>query len=205
MPYYLLALGLILLLAGVFIFNVESMHTIDQNLMIIAEHCRQDWLNPIAITLSKLGGMPAMLMFCALLICLFFFKRQLNLAIYLCFSFLGATTLGWTFKFFIDRARPDMVIHLVKSYGSSFPSAHSIYAAAISCFIALFVVSEKHIPSHLATTILVVVFAWAILMGISRVYLGVHYPSDVLSGWGVGYIWVSLLYFFKNRALLFKN
>ncbi|GAB3040991.1 phosphatase PAP2 family protein [Acinetobacter apis] len=205
MPYYLLALGLTLLLIGVFIFHVESLHSLDQNLMMIAEHHRVDWLNPIAITLSKLGGMPAMLVCCALLICWLLFKKKTNAALYLCISFIGAGSLGWVFKFIIDRTRPDMVMHLVKSYGSSFPSAHSIYAAAISCFVALFIVYEKHIPSNLATTALVVVFAWTIFMGASRVYLGVHYPSDVLAGWGIGYIWVSLLYLFHNRDKVFRK
>ncbi|WP_228146021.1 phosphatase PAP2 family protein [Acinetobacter sp. ANC 4558] len=89
----------------------------------------------------------------------------------------------------ISKSRPPEMYHLVEVFGSSFPSAHSAYAAAIGC---LAIYTNMQSPKY--RMILLCSVIWMIVMGVSRIYLGVHYPSDVLAGWGMSLVYVSVIY-----------
>jgi len=104
---------------------------------------------------------------------------------------LAALTGGWAvalIKHLIVRARPDLVPHLVAASGYSFPSGHSANSAIVYLTLAAL---ASQVTRTRATR--VYLFAAAILIsgaiGISRVYLGVHWPSDVLAGWSFGTLW----------------
>lgn len=84
-------------------------------------------------------------------------------------------------KSFIQRPRPDFWPHLAAVGDSSFPSGHSTFAAALA---ATFIFLYWGTPKRLAVTALALAFAFC--MGVSRMVLGVHYPSDVLAGWLTG-------------------
>lgn len=104
----------------------------------------------------------------------------------------GAVTLAWASssisKGLYLRPRPDLVPHEVYVYSGSFPSGHSTLAAATYLTLAMLVASletrrrTKALAYGLAGLVLVAV-------GLSRVYLGVHWPSDVLAGWCLGATW----------------
>ncbi|MGH6964818.1 MAG: phosphatase PAP2 family protein [Phenylobacterium sp.] len=91
-------------------------------------------------------------------------------------------------KTFYNRPRPDLVPHGSYVYSASFPSGHSTMAAATYLTLAVLVASLE--PNR-ATKAMVFVLALALIVaiGFSRVYLGVHWPSDVLAGWSLGAAW----------------
>jgi undecaprenyl-diphosphatase len=107
----------------------------------------------------------------------------------------GAVLLAWassaTTKALYARPRPDLVPHEVAVYSGSFPSGHSTLSAACYLTIAMLVAS---LETRRRTKALVYGLAGAILLGVgvSRVYLGVHFPSDVLAGWVLGATWALL-------------
>lgn len=186
MAYYLLFLGICLsVLSGCLL-------PFDNSILIFAEQQRNPLLNSIAIILSKTGGMPAMLLLFSVCALFFIFKKK-SLT-FLCIGTLGTIAIGWILKFFVDRPRPSVVSHLVSSYGASFPSAHSMYAASLAC-LTLYLI--RNLSPSLRLFLTVFLGVWACVMGISRVYLGVHYPSDVLAGWGLSCIWISFLWIRK--------
>lgn len=95
-----------------------------------------------------------------------------------------ATIAAFGLKLVFERTRPD-IVHLARTFTSSFPSGHATLSVAIFSTLALIV--SRHQRSGVVrvyicafTTILIAA------VGISRVYLGVHYPSDVLAGWALG-------------------
>ncbi|WBH15627.1 phosphatase PAP2 family protein [Sphingomonas radiodurans] len=97
----------------------------------------------------------------------------------------NAVALG---KRLVARERPALVDHLVEVSSASFPSGHASNSAIIYLTIALTVM--QIVPSRAARWYLFgATIALVTLIGVSRVYLGVHWPSDVLAGWSAGALW----------------
>lgn len=91
-------------------------------------------------------------------------------------------------KILVGRDRPALVDHLVEVSSASFPSGHAGNSAIVYLTIALTVM--QIVPSRAARAYLFgATIALVLLIGASRVYLGVHWPSDVLAGWGAGALW----------------
>jgi len=100
----------------------------------------------------------------------------------------------WTYltKNVFSRERPDVVYRLLDVSGYSFPSGHSSGASAL--YVTLALVLRRHVPTLRGRTLLFLgCSAMALTIGLSRVYLGVHYPSDVASGLAFGAGWALLL------------
>lgn len=91
-------------------------------------------------------------------------------------------------KVIYDRPRPDLVSHGSYVYSGSFPSGHSMLSAATYLTLAMLIASTE--PKRGAKRMVFgLAFALMIAVGFSRVYLGVHWPSDVLAGWSLGAAW----------------
>ena len=166
---------------------------------MLFEH-RSFALNQVTILLSRLGGMP-FLLFLTTFLCIYqtWIKNYKN-AIFIALSVGGSIVIGWLLKWGIDRPRPLEFYHLIQSYGASFPSAHSLYAATLASMFMLLYSAHKY-----RNSIILVSTLWFVFMGISRVYAGVHYPTDVLAGWGIGLIWTSLLWFWLYQGNFSNN
>jgi len=91
-------------------------------------------------------------------------------------------------KYELGRLRPDEHPHLVNVYNLSFPSGHSANATMMYVTLALTLVGPGRRTAWLAAA-----FGLAFLIGLSRMMLGVHWPSDVLAGWSFGLLWSMLL------------
>jgi undecaprenyl-diphosphatase len=106
-------------------------------------------------------------------------------------SVLGGFTASELLKQFFQRERPSVVPHLVVVQSLSFPSGHSMLSAVT--YLTLGALLIKTVADR-ATRVYVLAFAvlLPVLVGASRVYLGVHYPTDVLAGWCAGLAWAVL-------------
>lgn len=123
-----------------------------------------------------------------------------HLAVGLAVSVLSATAVSTGLKIAVGRERPDIVEHTALTFTASFPSGHAFLSAVTMLSIAGFV----GLASHRADiTRLCVVLAWVmiVLIGISRVYLGVHWPTDVIAGWCLGVAWSSLAIAWLGRRM----
>lgn len=111
---------------------------------------------------------------------------------------LVGTSIGRVFvelqKYEISRLRPDANSHLVEVHSLSFPSAHSANAVMTYVSIALLFSPANSRSIWLAAAVFL-----AFLVGLSRVLLGVHWPSDVVGGWSFGLLWTLLLYTLAMR------
>lgn len=122
----------------------------------------------------------------------------------------GGGLLNFWLKSFFGRERPN-VNRIVEAEGLSFPSGHSMGSLTYYGFLGYLVIRSKYKP--LSKLGLVMLFGLVILLiGISRIYLGVHYPSDVLAGYMAGSVWlvicISLLefvYVYKENKYPTKN
>src|SRR2546430_5724073 len=104
---------------------------------------------------------------------------------------IGATTINSTIKGLVDRPRPVVVPRLTDVSSESFPSGHSAMSAAVYLTLGGLLaqtVSRRRIKLYFIFVAMLITF----LVGLSRVCLGVHYPSDVLAGWTTGLVWALL-------------
>ena len=103
-------------------------------------------------------------------------------------SALGGLAASTFLKSLFERPRPSLVPHLDIVYTSSFPSGHSMLSATV--YLTLGVLLGRFVQQRvLKAYFLIVALLLTSLVGASRVYLGVHYPTDVLAGWAVGLTW----------------
>lgn len=118
---------------------------------------------------------------------LFLYKRWYRGALTLLGGIGGATLANMALKGVFARSRPSIFDPLVVETSYSFPSGHAMVSSA---FVGVVIILLWHTKYRVPAIILGVLATFSI--GLSRVYLGVHYPSDVLAGWCVGLVWAVL-------------
>lgn len=110
-----------------------------------------------------------------------------------------ASLANSTIKLAIARERPELLEPLVLERGFSFPSGHSALGMVAYGILAV-VVARSRLPRRVRAGLIAALILLVILIGISRVWLGVHYPTDVLAGWITGGV-VVLLYRLMTRTI----
>ena len=117
--------------------------------------------------------------------------RKGHAAILVLVSVVGGTLLSQTMKFAFARPRPELVPHGAEVYTASFPSGHSMMSAVV--YLTLGALLARTQPDRgVKVYIMTIAVVLPALVGISRVYLGVHWPTDVLAGWSLGGVWALL-------------
>jgi undecaprenyl-diphosphatase len=149
------------------------------------------WLEVAVADITSLGG-KAVLTLLVIIVCGYLLLAgKLHATILVVVAALGGSLLSTALKGFFDRPRPDVVMHLVGVSSASFPSGHALASATIYLTLGALlarVQPERRLKIFLAT----VAASLTILIGLSRVYLGVHWPTDVLAGWCIGSAWAML-------------
>jgi undecaprenyl-diphosphatase len=111
----------------------------------------------------------------------------------------GAYATSMLLKQLVQRERPSIVPYLSDvGLSNSFPSTHSVMAVVVFGSIALLLLQRTH-DRHLRRLMIALPLGLATLVGISRVCMGVHYPTDVLAGWSVGLLWTWLAFLIRGR------
>lgn len=121
-----------------------------------------------------------------------FVTRRRGAAVALVVSSLGAMLVTEVLKELVGRERPAADGRLVEAVGHAFPSGHSSQAVACYGGLALVVILTTDRPRRRVVAVALAAVV-AVAVGTSRVYLGVHWPSDILSGWIVGLTWLVLV------------
>lgn len=152
------------------------------------------WLREVATDFTALAGWPVVTLATVLISAwLIFHDRRRETAILLAVS-IGHAFLVQGLKAAFGRPRPDVVPTLTEFANHAFPSGHSASAAALYLAVAALLAGRKANASARAAIFAVAGLTIAAI-GASRVYLGVHYPTDVIAGFAVGAGWTSLVFF----------
>ncbi len=114
-------------------------------------------------------------------------RRQAALTVYLGLTMIVGTALRYALKAGFARSRPDSELHRVPVDTFSFPSSHAMMSTV--AYLTLGGLALRFAPARFRSSILAVVVGLPLLIGFTRVYLGVHWPSDVLAGWSAGVAW----------------
>ncbi len=150
-----------------------------------------EWIEEMMRDFTALGGVGVLtlIVIAAAGYLVMMDKRRAALAVV--FAVGGGVLLSMLVKMGIDRPRPDIVPHGSYVSSASFPSGHSMMAAVVYLTLAAMIARVRPRWRTKAYILLWAVFI-SLLVGVSRVYLGVHWPTDVLAGWTVGSGWALL-------------
>lgn len=192
-------LGLIIVALGLWIFsallkdvinNTETVLLDAPLLSYVASH-RQDWLTVVMKIVTTVGG-PIFIIPAAIVvgIGLRYWYKKWQPTMILVAATAGAGLFDVLLKEFIDRPRPLAVWRLIEVPGSAFPSGHS--ALAVFYIITAYLVTRKLINWQSKVFVWILGGIMMLAIGVSRVYLGVHWPTDVVGGWALGLIWAAL-------------
>lgn len=147
-----------------------------------------DWLEPVVRGVSEAGGVSATVLITTFATVILVLKNQRSTAGYLILAIAGGSALNWTLKHFFNRTRPMVVPYLTELSGTSFPSGHSMTTAIV--YITLATLVARSLANWKAQAgIMSLGLLISCAVGLSRVMLGVHYPTDVLAGWAAGAFW----------------
>ncbi len=149
------------------------------------------WVEEMARDVTGLGGTAVLTLFTLAVTGFFLLQRKWHLAIYVAAAVASGTIVSNLMKAGFDRPRPDLVAHGQHVYTASFPSGHSMISAIVFLTLGALLAGTLKKPAE-RTYVMVLAVLLAILVGLSRVYLGVHWPTDVLGGWAVGTGWALL-------------
>jgi undecaprenyl-diphosphatase len=163
-------------------------------------------LTAVMKILSIIGDTPAVIILS--LVVLFFLykvlKHRSELVLFVV-ALSGSAILNLLLKYFFQRTRPE-IHRLVEIEGYSFPSGHAMNACTVYTIIAFLL--WHNIATKTGRTILIILSTIMILsIGISRIYLGVHYPSDIFGGYLASGFWITIAiwYFQKYQDKYGKN
>lgn len=147
-----------------------------------------EWLEIVGRDVTALGGVALLTLLTLASAGYLRLKGQGRTMSFLLVSVVGGVLVSQAIKLGVDRPRPDLVAYGTQAYSASFPSGHAMMATIV--YLTLATLMSRVEP---ARGLRVYFFAIAILItflvGLSRVYLGVHWPTDVLAGWTAGTAW----------------
>ncbi len=146
------------------------------------------WIAEVMRDFTALGGAVVVIMLSLLVIIYLALRRRWTRVVLLVVTVAGGYALSNGLKNVIDRPRPDIVPHLTHVSSASFPSGHSMMASIVYITLGALLAQAAERRRE-KVFFLAVAFLLSGIIGFSRVYLGVHFPTDVLAGWCAGTVW----------------
>jgi len=156
------------------------------------------WLRIAALDITSLGGATVIGLAVAAIVGFLLLQGMSRTALFVFLASAGGWLLNNGLKAVFARPRPDVVPHLHEVMSLSFPSGHAMTSAAVYLTLGamLMRISERRLTKIYCMAIAMLA---TLLIGSSRVYLGVHYPTDVLAGWMIGMSWALLVWLIERR------
>jgi undecaprenyl-diphosphatase len=152
------------------------------------------WFEEAARDVTGLGGHTVLSLVTLAAVAYLLLARKRHAAVLVVAAVGGGMLISTLLKLGFDRPRPDLVPHGMRVYTASFPSGHAMLSAVT--YLTLGALLARVQPRRrIKAFLLGLAILLTVLIGMSRVYLGVHWPSDVLAGWCGGAAWASLCWF----------
>tara|TARA_R110002020_G_scaffold218898_1_gene426758 strand:- start:2556 stop:3311 length:756 start_codon:yes stop_codon:yes gene_type:complete len=173
-------------------------HSIDESLLLalrnpadLSDPIGPGWVEEMGRDFTALGGVGVLVLITLGALGYLLLARHYRAALFASIAVPGGILLSTVMKLGFDRPRPDLVPHEAMVYTASFPSGHSMMSAVTYLTLAALLIRVQ--PAlRLKAYLLILAILLTLLVGISRVYLGVHWPTDVLAGWTAGASWAAL-------------
>lgn len=199
MPVWPLVVGCLLIVLGFVGWLVPSAHALGSHVLLAmrnpvdpAQLLGPHWLQEALRDFMGLGGEGVMVLFIAGGLGTLWLAGRPREAFWFLGDVIGAFVIASVLKHVLARPRPELIPHDAYTFTASFPSGHTMMATVVWLWLALVLgeaIGKRAARAWLVAGALVIAF----LVGASRVYMGVHWPSDVVESWGLGITWVWVL------------
>jgi undecaprenyl-diphosphatase len=175
-------------------------HEVDQRILLalrsptdLADPVGPHWFELFMVDLTSLGSIGNLSLLTLAVAGYLLLRGAYSRVLLLLGSVAGGLVLNSLLKSGFDRPRPDLVPHGTEVLTTSFPSGHAMLSAVVYLTLGAMVASVQS-TRPLRTYFLAVAIVLTLMIGGSRVYLGVHWPSDVLAGWTAGASWAIVVW-----------
>ena len=149
------------------------------------------WFEEMIAEISVLGSYTIIVIAALSLAAALVILKLRRAALTLLLSLAGGSALSTVSKLYFDRPRPDLVDALDRTFTASFPSGHAMIS--MLAWMTMASVISCHVDNPALRRLAIgLAFSISLAVGLSRVYLGVHWPSDVLAGWCLGLTWAGI-------------
>ena len=178
-------------------YHTSYIETFDDVVSNYIQSFRHPYLTAYFIWMSYIGSKKVYFPLLLIGVMYLFIRKQFMSALLLAVNLYGSRYINSMLKLWYERTRPD-VSPLITVTGYSFPSGHAMNAVAFLGFIAYMTITEHRITLHKKVLIIVTASFVIFSISLSRIYLGVHYPSDIVAGWAAGGSWLVLCIIFHQ-------
>lgn len=151
------------------------------------------WLKEAAQDLTSLGGISVLGLFAVIAIVFLILQRKRLSALLLVVGLAGGVALSEGLKAVFERERPPAVYQAVETINASFPSGHALLSAVFYLTLGV-MLTRAFSQRRLKAYALGVAVVLTLVVGLTRIYLGAHWASDVFAGWSVGAAWAMILW-----------
>lgn len=188
-----LAFVLFLAAAGLFGFVATNVHqgdtlAFDQSLLQSINTASSPFLDRFFLIVTEFGGVAGVTIISTALFCFLVYANRRYGALLLAVGVGGSALINYIAKITFERARPELWSQLITETTYSFPSGHAAGSSALAiCIVALLWRTKWRVPA------LIIAPLYVVLIGFSRLYLGVHYLTDVAAGWILSIAWVTIV------------
>lgn len=156
------------------------------------------WLQLTMLDMTALGDIATLTVLTVIVAGYLLMARKTSTALFLICAVAGGALVSSLLKATFNRPRPDLVPHLVEVHTTSFPSGHAMNSAVVFLTLGA-LLARTEADYRTRAYVLCVAILLTLTIGFSRVYLGVHWPSDVMAGWMVGGTWATLCWALARR------
>ncbi len=149
------------------------------------------WIEELMRDYTALAGTGFLVLIISAVTIYYLIQGQFREMAFLLIAISGAYLISFFLKDFFGRPRPEFVLEGAYQYSASFPSGHALLAATTYLTLGS-ILAQLFKRDRLKAYVLLLASLITALVGFTRVYLGVHYPSDVLAGWVIGTVWATI-------------
>jgi undecaprenyl-diphosphatase len=160
------------------------------------------WIEEAGRDITALGSFAVLTILVIATIIYLVLRQRTRTALFVAFAVMGGTAISSGLKAIFDRPRPEL-LEATRVFTASFPSGHATISAVVYLTLGV-MLAEATTHRRLRVYFLGLAIFLTVIIGISRLYLGVHYPTDVIAGWSIGTAW-ALLCWVASKALQLRR
>lgn len=162
------------------------------------------WLKEAAADLTSLGGISVLGLFALIAVLFLLIQKKRLSALLMVIGLSGGVALSEGLKAIVGRARPPEAFQAVETLNASFPSGHALLATVFYLGLGVLLAEampRRRLKAFMITSGIVI----AIVIGLTRIYLGAHWTTDVIAGWAVGAAWAMVLWLVSHLVVRFDK